>query len=150
MKRLAILSVMVLLGMVLGACGVGDDKNDKVETTMISAPPVDADIASGCWTAEQRALSLNVDGGKQVKQWSQPPAMAIDTNKTYKATVNTNQGSFEIAFFPKDAPKTVNNFVCLAKSGFYDYTTFHRVVPGFVIQGGDPEGTGRGGPGYRF
>jgi cyclophilin family peptidyl-prolyl cis-trans isomerase len=76
--------------------------------------------------------------------------MAIDANKTYKATLDTNKGSFEITFFPKEAPKTVNNFVCLAKAGFYDNTIIHRVVPGFVIQGGDPEGTGRGGPGYRF
>ncbi len=149
MKRLAILGVLVLLGTVLGGCGVGNKKNDTAETTVVSAP-VDADISSGCWTAEQRALPKTIEGGKQVKQWTQPPAMAIDTNKTYTATVNTNHGSFEITFFPAEAPKTVNNFVCLAKSGFYDNTTFHRVVPGFVIQGGDPEGTGRGGPGYRF
>jgi len=150
MKRLAILGVFVLLGTFLGGCGIGNKKKDKAETTVVSAPVVDADISSGCWTAEQRALPLSVDGGKQVKQWSQPPAMAIDTSKTYVATVNTNKGSFEITFFPAEAPTTVNNFVCLAKSGFYDNTTFHRVVPGFVIQGGDPEGTGRGGPGYRF
>jgi cyclophilin family peptidyl-prolyl cis-trans isomerase len=149
MKRLAILGVLVLMGTVLGACGAGNKKNDTAQNTVVSVP-VDADISIGCWTAEQRALSKTVDGGKPVKQWTQPPAMAIDTSKTYMATVNTNHGSFEITFFPGEAPKTVNNFVCLAKSGFYDNTTFHRVVPGFVIQGGDPEGTGRGGPGYRF
>ena len=76
--------------------------------------------------------------------------MAIDTSKTYVATIDTDKGQFEITFFPSEAPKTVNNFVCLAKAGFYDNTTFHRIVQGFVIQGGDPEGTGRGGPGYRF
>ncbi|MDQ2682931.1 MAG: peptidylprolyl isomerase [Chloroflexota bacterium] len=76
--------------------------------------------------------------------------MAIDQNKTYVATINTDHGSFDITLFPKEAPKAVNNFVCLARSGFYDNTTFHRIVSGFVIQGGDPEGTGRGGPGYRF
>ncbi len=86
-----------------------------------------------------------------MQQWSKAPEMAIDTSKTYVATINTEKfGSFDITFLPDDAPKTVNNFVCLAKAGFYDNTTFHRVVSGFVIQGGDPEGTGRGGPGYRF
>jgi len=85
-----------------------------------------------------------------VQQWKQAPEMAIDTEKTYVATIETSQGSFDITFFPNEAPKTVNNFVCLARSGFYDNTTFHRIVSGFVIQGGDPEGTGRGGPGYRF
>ena len=85
-----------------------------------------------------------------MSQWTQAPAMAIDATKTYVATINTDKGSFEITFFPGEAPKAVNNFVCLAKAGFYDSTTFHRIVQGFVIQGGDPEGTGRGGPGYRF
>ena len=78
------------------------------------------------------------------------PEMSIDTEKSYAAKIETNHGSFDITFFPKEAPKTVNNFVTLARDGFYDNTTFHRIVSGFVIQGGDPEGTGRGGPGYRF
>jgi cyclophilin family peptidyl-prolyl cis-trans isomerase len=146
MKRFAALILVVTLGTVLGGCGIGSKKEST--PTAVSAP-VDADISSGCWSAVQRALSLDV-GGRHVPQWSQAPAMAIDANKTYKATLDTNKGSFEITFFPKEAPKTVNNFVCLAKAGFYDNTIIHRVVPGFVIQGGDPEGTGRGGPGYRF
>ncbi len=85
-----------------------------------------------------------------MSQWTEPPAMAIDQEKTYVATVTTSQGSFDITFFPKEAPNTVNNFVCLAKAGFYDNTIFHRIIAGFMIQGGDPTGTGRGGPGYRF
>lgn len=85
-----------------------------------------------------------------MQQSKTPPAMSIDSEKSYRATLETNHGSFEISFFPKEAPMTVNNFVSLARSGFYDGTTFHRIVSGFVIQGGDPEGTGRGGPGYRF
>jgi cyclophilin family peptidyl-prolyl cis-trans isomerase len=146
MKRFAALILVVMLGTVLGGCGVGGKKESTATAVSV---PVDADISSGCWSAVQRALSLDV-GGRHVPQWSQAPAMAIDANKTYTATLDTNKGSFEITFFPKEAPKTVNNFVCLAKAGFYDNTIIHRVVPGFVIQGGDPEGSGRGGPGYRF
>jgi len=84
------------------------------------------------------------------KQWAQPPAMVIDPAKTYRATIETTAGTMTAEFFPAEAPKTVNNFVFLAREGFYDGVIFHRVIPGFVIQGGDPTGTGRGGPGYRF
>lgn len=84
------------------------------------------------------------------KEWSSPPAMQIDPKKTYRATIETNRGTIEIEFFPKNAPKTVNNFVFLTREGFYDGVSFHRVISNFMIQGGDPTGTGRGGPGYRF
>ena len=83
-------------------------------------------------------------------EWKNPPAMAIDPKKNYAATIETNRGTIEIEFFALDAPITVNNFVFLANQRFYDGVTFHRVIPDFVIQGGDPTGTGRGGPGYRF
>jgi peptidyl-prolyl cis-trans isomerase B (cyclophilin B) len=84
------------------------------------------------------------------KQYSAPPAMAIDPNKKYTATLNTSRGEIVCELFAKDAPKTVNNFVFLARDKFYDGTVFHRVISDFMIQGGDPTGTGRGGPGYRF
>ena len=84
------------------------------------------------------------------KQWRDAPAMTIDPNKTYNATFHTAQGDFTVELFAKDAPKTVNNFVFLAREGFYDGTTFHRVIKGFMAQGGDPTGTGSGGPGYTF
>jgi peptidyl-prolyl cis-trans isomerase B (cyclophilin B) len=84
------------------------------------------------------------------KQYSAPPAMQIDAAKNYKATFETSRGNIIVELFAKEAPKTVNNFVFLAKEGFYDGTIFHRVIPDFMIQGGDPTGTGRGGPGYRF
>lgn len=84
------------------------------------------------------------------KQWDNPPAMQIDGQKKYTATMETNKGEIEIALYPAHAPKTVNNFVFLAREGFYDGVSFHRVISDFVIQGGDPTGTGRGGPGYRF
>ncbi|MBX9603184.1 MAG: peptidylprolyl isomerase [Bryobacteraceae bacterium] len=83
-------------------------------------------------------------------QYAQPPAMAIDSNKKYTATIETSRGTIVCDLFAKEAPKTVNNFVFLAREGFYDGTVFHRVIANFMIQGGDPTGTGRGGPGYRF
>ena len=76
--------------------------------------------------------------------------MAIDLNKNYSATIKTSRGEVACDLFAKDAPKTVNNFVFLAKEKFYDGTVFHRVIADFMVQGGDPTGTGRGGPGYRF
>ena len=85
-----------------------------------------------------------------LKQWNKPPDMQIDTNKNYTISMNTSKGIIEIELYPQHAPKTVNNFVFLVKEGFYDGVTFHRVISDFVIQGGDPLGTGRGGPGYKF
>ena len=76
--------------------------------------------------------------------------MAIDPAKKYTATFNTSRGEIVCDLFAKDAPKTVNNFVFLAKEKFYDGTVFHRVIADFMVQGGDPTGTGRGGPGYKF
>jgi peptidyl-prolyl cis-trans isomerase B (cyclophilin B) len=79
-----------------------------------------------------------------------PPAYEIDDSATYEVTIATDKGDIVMELQPRLAPNTVNNFVALARQGFYDNVTFHRVVPEFVIQGGDPEGSGRGGPGYRF
>lgn len=84
------------------------------------------------------------------KQWKTPPAMAIDPAKNYKVSMTTNRGVITLELYPQYAPKTVNNFVFLIREGFYDGVTFHRVIANFVIQGGDPTGTGMGGPGYRF
>jgi peptidyl-prolyl cis-trans isomerase B (cyclophilin B) len=84
------------------------------------------------------------------QQWKTPPAMEINPNKNYTATISTNKGDIELDLYAKDAPKTVNNFVFLARQGFYDGVTFHRVISNFMIQGGDPTGSGSGGPGYRF
>ena len=83
-------------------------------------------------------------------QWDNPPEMQIDADKKYTAIIDTNRGTMELEFYPQYAPKTVNNFVFLSRQGYYNGVTFHRVISNFVIQGGDPEGTGRGGPGYQF
>src|SRR5437660_11622192 len=84
------------------------------------------------------------------KRYNAPPQMVIDPNKRYMATFHTERGDFQVELFAAQAPQTVNNFVFLAREGFYDGTTFHRVIGGFMAQGGDPTGTGTGGPGYRF
>ncbi len=84
------------------------------------------------------------------QQYPAPPAMVIDPAKTYTATIETSAGTMTAEFFPGEAPATVNNFVFLAREGYYEGVIFHRVISGFMIQGGDPTGTGRGGPGYRF
>ena len=84
------------------------------------------------------------------EQYSAPHEMQIDTDRTYLLTIMTDRGEIELELFPEYAPKTVNNFISLAKDGYYDGIIFHRVIPNFMIQGGDPTGTGRGGPGYNF
>ena len=84
------------------------------------------------------------------KQWNQPPKVQIDPEKSYVVTMETTKGTIEIELYPQHAPVTVNNFLFLANEGFYDGVSFHRVIAKFMIQGGDPTGTGRGGPGYKF
>ncbi len=148
--------VAVVVGVV--ASVVGD-----VATEAVVAP---AQAATSRVSAAKRALAFTVRGYTRSsrdpvpwrtpievpmsKQYAKPPEITIDLAKTHTATVHTNHGDIEIEFFAEEAPQTVNNFVFLAGEGFFDGVIFHRVVPGFVIQAGDPTGTGRGGPGYRF
>jgi peptidyl-prolyl cis-trans isomerase B (cyclophilin B) len=84
------------------------------------------------------------------KQYSGPPVMQIDPAKRYTARFKTSRGEFDVELYADQAPATVNNFVFLARDGFYDGVSFHRVIPDFMVQGGDPSGTGRGGPGYKW
>ncbi|OZC02716.1 peptidylprolyl isomerase [Rubricoccus marinus] len=85
-----------------------------------------------------------------MKKYNAAPDMQIDASKSYSATISTNKGDIDVSLDAANAPKTVNNFVFLANDGFYDGVSFHRVIPNFMAQGGDPTGTGSGGPGYRF
>ncbi len=85
-----------------------------------------------------------------LQQWSSPPPFTIDPSKQYTATIRTSLGTMTVELFANDAPNTVNNFVFLARERFYDSVPFHRIISGFMVQTGDPTGTGRGGPGYRF
>ena len=138
----------LIVGGSLALVGCGAEER----STSLSAPTASAPTAGAndCWTAEQRLASEMGEGEMANRQYAQPPAMAIDPAKRYTATLETNKGTIEVELFPQEAPKAVNNFVCLARDGYYDGTPFHRVVKGFVIQGGDPTGTGSGSPGYRF
>jgi peptidyl-prolyl cis-trans isomerase B (cyclophilin B) len=125
MSRIALLLALVLA---LAACG-GEDEEE---------PPA---VAEGpCEQVE--APKAKPDGGQQ------QPVGTLDESKTYRLVVQTSCGDFTIRLDQQSAPKTAASLVSLAESGFYDGTTFHRVVPGFVIQAGDPTGTGTGGPGY--
>jgi peptidyl-prolyl cis-trans isomerase B (cyclophilin B) len=84
------------------------------------------------------------------RKYAAYPEMVIDPKKSYAATMKTNRGDIQLELYAAEAPKTVNNFVFLARDGYYDGLTFHRVIPGFMAQGGCPHGTGTGGPGYKF
>ena len=103
----------------------------------------DPTLASTCWPNGGPVPGNATDAAS-------PPTYALDENSTYTAVFETNYGSFTVEFFPDEAPNTVNNFVCLANEGYYNDTIFHRVIAGFMFQGGDPLGNGTGGPGYRF
>src|SRR5688572_20216083 len=99
---------------------------------------------SACRSTDREEIAVTM------KQWAAPPPMVIDPKKEYQARMQTAKGVITVELHPQHAPKTVNNFIFLAREGFYDGVTFHRVIPDFMIQSGDPTGTGRGGPGYRF
>jgi len=126
----------------------------KQWTTLLAVLMVLVMITAGCGKKEETQspapTSTPTQPAANGKQWSNPPAMQIDTNKTYLAEVETSKGNFTIELFAKDAPNTVNSFVFLAKEGFYENIIFHRIIETFMIQTGDPTGTGMGGPGYKY
>ncbi len=127
MRRLLVL----LLLLTLAACGGGDDE---------ASPETGTEATQGCETSDP--AEAKDDGGQTA------PTEQLDPDTTYRLRVETNCGPFTITLDQKQSPKTAASLVALAEDGFYDGTGFHRVVPGFVIQGGDPTGTGAGGPGY--
>lgn len=146
-------ALMVALGLAgaltMSGCGA---QTGADEPTAAAGTPA-ANNAAGCWEdGAKGAETVKREDGTEMQQMSytKPPAMVIDPAKTYTAVLQTNKGEITVEFLPGDAPNTVNNFVCLARDGYYDGTPFHRVVKGFMIQGGDPTGTGMGGPGYKF
>jgi cyclophilin family peptidyl-prolyl cis-trans isomerase len=136
MRRLLPFPLLVVsLALVAAGCGSGGEKDSDAASSRTPAA-----TETGCQKVSQPAA--------KPEQQLPKPTLKLDAAKTYVATVSTSCGDFEIKLDVKRAPKTTASFVSLARSGFYDDTTFHRIVPGFVIQGGDPEGTGMGGPGY--
>lgn len=102
-------------------------------------------LLTSCATASSESAPT-----QKPMSYPEPPVMTIDTSKQYTATIETEKGNLVLELFTSDVPVTVNNFAFLAREGFYDDTTFHRVIPDFMAQGGDPTGTGTGGPGYKF
>jgi peptidyl-prolyl cis-trans isomerase B (cyclophilin B) len=135
MLRLVV--VCVCCAVLVAACGSGDDDEQP------AAAPTPAPTAEGPVGCEKDDEPNPKGAGDLAK-----PKESLKPGKTYMATVSTNCGDFEITLDPKDAPKTGGSFKYLADKKFFDGTTFHRIVAGFVIQGGDPEGTGMGGPGW--
>ena len=121
--------------------------NGSVSTPTPASP---AGITSDGQVSVTPAPRMQNVQGHLVKQYASPPLMTIDTSANYTATIRTNHGPFTVDLFAPQAPKTVNSFVFLAQDGFYDRVIFHRVIPEFMIQGGDPTGTGTAGPGYQF
>ncbi|MFN8515858.1 MAG: peptidylprolyl isomerase [Thermomicrobiales bacterium] len=128
---------------VLVACGAGP----RPTVTPTRGAAVPAASAASASTGAGAAASVP---SASKKTYSAAPAMSIDQNKSYTALIKTSMGDITVALNAKDAPLTVNNFVFLARDHFYDGLTFHRIIKGFMIQGGDPNGTGTGGPGYKF
>lgn len=122
----------------------------RPSTTTSSSVPVGVTQAQADSIAMNAGCKASTADRVNTLSWSKEPAMAISSSKTYTADVITTAGRFTITLDAKKAPHTVNNFVFLARQHFYDCVTFHRVIPGFVVQGGDPLGNGTGGPGYSF
>ncbi len=107
-------------------------------------------LLAGCNHTNDVEEEQSTTSTKEAETMTEVPKMQIDKNKKYSAKMETSAGDIELTLFAKDAPKTVNNFVVLSKKGFYDGTIFHRIIPDFMVQRGDPEGNGTGGPGYQF
>jgi cyclophilin family peptidyl-prolyl cis-trans isomerase len=122
-----------------------------IATTLLTLAIAACDAGGGATAATSFAPGCDNDIVTCMEQRTTPPPNVIDASKKYTATVHTTRGDFVISFVdPKIAPQTVNNFVYLSQNHFYDGLTFHRVVPGFVVQGGDPQGDGTGGPAYKL
>ncbi len=144
MRRVRLwLPVLVLVSLVGTSCGEED-------TPALLESESASEISQSCWTDDQRELGDDEGEQPMRQQYTDVPEMAINPEGQYSATLETNKGTIDVELFPSDAPRTVNNFVCLARDGYFDGTPFHRIVKGFVIQGGDSTGTGSGGPGYTF
>ncbi len=144
-----IVPLMVLVAVLAGtACLVQPTPEPEPSPTAIGTPrPEGSPTAPPPATLTPKVVT---EGGKTFNQYGAPPLMTIDPSASYTATINTNKGTINLELYAQDAPKTVNNFIFLAREGFFDGVIFHRVIPDFMIQGGDPTGGGSGGPGYRF
>lgn len=145
MRRGILLTLVLTLALaLLAACG----EDDATETPS-GAGSVSDDATATTGNVESGATATTGEGDEPM-QWDQPPAMALEEGKDYGAVIKTSKGDITVDLYEADAPNTVNNFVFLAQQGYYANVPFHRIISGFMIQTGDPTGTGAGGPGYRF
>ncbi len=151
MSKLIIIVLAILAVLVLTACNGEEEttSSSNVVTTTTTTTTTTSNEPEPTAAPEPTAQPDSM-GENMSMQYDSPPATVIDEAKTYKAVISTTLGAINVDLFATEVPNTVNNFVFLAREGFYDNVIFHRVIPGFMIQGGDPTGTGRGGPGYRF
>ena len=149
MKALILLGVSLLV-MVSIACELPQDEPTATPIPDVIPTPRIADTPTPAVIGTPTPESAVTASGRVIKQFASPPQMSIDPEGDYTADIQTNQGTISVELYAEDAPITVNNFVFLARQGFYDGVIFHRVIPNFMIQGGDPTGTGTSGPGYRF
>ncbi len=144
--RMVISTVLVIAGLaILGAgCQMRSGSGSGSNNSGSSSP------GSSVSGAGSSASPTTGNPTTSTKQWSSAPAVTIDANKSYNARISTTMGDMDVELYAKEVPQTVNNFVFLAREGFYDNVKFHRIIKNFMVQTGDPTGTGRGGPGYRF
>lgn len=143
--KLIILLTIPVITISLSACILG---TPTPSTT--SVPHTEPPLTPHAQLAITPTPVVVFQDGHTFKQYAEPPLMTIDPNADFIANIQTNRGIITIELFAYEAPHTVNNFVFLAREGFYDGVAFHRVIRGFMIQTGDPTGTGGGGPGYQF
>jgi cyclophilin family peptidyl-prolyl cis-trans isomerase len=144
-------AVLALAALALSACGDGETDVSSTESPRNTATVTVTEVAAldeGATLAE--GASVPTKGFDELQQWDSPPALALEEGVDYQARIQTNHGEIMVDLFEEEAPVTVNNFVFLAEQGFYENVPIHRVLSGFVIQSGDPTGTGRGNPGYSF
>jgi len=142
---IAVPAVVAAIGLA-AACNQASSPAAKSQAEQAPPKPADAKPAD-----PKPAAAAAADGAKPAsKTYANPPAMSIDPNKKYTAVIKTSMGDMTAELYPKDAPNTVNNFVFLSKDGFYNGVIFHRIIKDFMVQTGDPTGTGRGDPGYKF
>lgn len=150
---------LLALVLLLAACGTPTDNSAPADNATGAQPSSAASAAPEASASPAPESSASPAGGsgaaatdpvERNDKYSAAPAMSIDPNKKYTATIETTKGTMKAELFPKEAPMAVNNFVFLARDNFYQNVKFHRVIKGFMIQGGDPTGTGTGGPGYTF
>ncbi|MDO8473585.1 MAG: peptidylprolyl isomerase [Dehalococcoidia bacterium] len=151
MKRAALaLSLMIAAAMVFSGCSKQTATTTPPTTTAAKTTTTVAATTTSLPSSTPAQTPTTTTGAATLKQYPAPPKMTIDKTKKYTATMHTSKGDIEISLFASEDPITVNNFVFLARDGFYNGVKFHRIMTGFMIQSGDPKGDGTGGPGYQF